>query len=166
MLADGVDSVGPTTWADLGCGDGTFTCALAELTAPGSVIHAVDLDRAVLRRIPSSQQNVRIIVHQRDFVREPLPLADLDGILMANSLHFVRDQAACVRRVEAHMKPRRRFLIVEYDTDLANRWVPYPVSQTALAALFESLGYASFRILASRPSLHRRAPLYAASIGS
>jgi hypothetical protein len=30
MLADsGVEALGPTTWADLGCGDGTFTLALA-----------------------------------------------------------------------------------------------------------------------------------------
>src|SRR4029453_14715020 len=30
MLADsGVDALGPTIWADLGCGDGTFTLALA-----------------------------------------------------------------------------------------------------------------------------------------
>jgi len=31
-----------TTWADLGCGDGTFTRALATLLPPGGVIHAMD----------------------------------------------------------------------------------------------------------------------------
>ena len=49
MLAgSGVDMLGPTVWADLGCGEGTFTLALAEVVAPGSVIHAIDLDRSGL----------------------------------------------------------------------------------------------------------------------
>jgi hypothetical protein len=42
MLADsGVGALVPTIWADLGCGDGTFTLALADLLAPGSMIHAM-----------------------------------------------------------------------------------------------------------------------------
>src|SRR5262245_29380664 len=90
MLADsGVDALGPTTWADLGCGDGTFTRALAELLAAGSTIHAMDLDGSALRRIPSMQNRVRIATHRGDFTNQPWPFADLDGILMANSLHYV-----------------------------------------------------------------------------
>ena len=35
MLADGrVEALGPTIWADLGCGAGTFTLALADLLVP------------------------------------------------------------------------------------------------------------------------------------
>jgi hypothetical protein len=53
MLADsGVDALGPTIWADLGCGNATFTFALAEVLASGSVIHAMDLDDSGLRRVP------------------------------------------------------------------------------------------------------------------
>jgi hypothetical protein len=33
----------PTHWADLGSGSGTFTLALADLLAPGSLIEAIDL---------------------------------------------------------------------------------------------------------------------------
>ena len=32
----------PQVWADLGCGDGLFTRALATLLPEGSIIHAVD----------------------------------------------------------------------------------------------------------------------------
>jgi trans-aconitate methyltransferase len=42
----------PQIWADLGCGDGTFTTALASLLAPDSVIHAVDKNRRALRQLP------------------------------------------------------------------------------------------------------------------
>jgi SAM-dependent methyltransferase len=165
MLADsGVDALGPTIWADLGCGNGTFTLALAEVLASGSVIHAVDLDGSGLRRIPSAHKRVRITTHRADFMRQPWSFADLDGILMANSLHYVKNQAAFIRECESHMKPRRRFLIVEYDTSEPSRWVPYPVGQTRLTSLFERAGYLSVRVLRSRPSIYRRAPLYAAVI--
>lgn len=165
MLADGgIDGLGPTTWADLGCGDGTFTLALADILASGSTIHAMDLDASALRRIPEARKGVRIVTHRGDFTDVVWPFADLDGILMANSLHYVRDQAAFIRDCARHLKPSHRFLIVEYDTTAANPWVPYPVSQIRLRDLFEHAGYRSIRVLRSRPSVFRRAPLYAAAV--
>jgi SAM-dependent methyltransferase len=167
MLADsGVDALGPTMWADLGCGDGTFTVALADVLAPGSVIHAMDLDGAGLRRIPSAHKRVRITTHRGDFMNQPWPFAGLDGILMANSLHYVENQAAFIRECESRLKPPRRFLIVEYDTSEASRWVPYPVGQIRLTSLFTRAGYLSVRVLRSRQSIYRRAPLYSAVIDS
>jgi ubiquinone/menaquinone biosynthesis C-methylase UbiE len=165
MLAtSGVEALGPTTWADLGCGDGTFTLALAAVLASGSLIHAMDRDASALRRLPSAYRRVRITTHRGDFMQQPWPFADLDGILMANALHYVENQGAFIRECEPHMR-QRRFLIVEYDTSDDSRWVPYPVSQTRLTTLFERAGYARVRVLCSRPSIYRRAPLYAAAIG-
>jgi SAM-dependent methyltransferase len=167
LLADsGAGALGPTTWADLGCGDGTFTLALADLLSSGSIIHAMDRDASALRRIPSAHNGVRIVTHRGDFTSETWPFGDgdLDGILMANSLHYVDDQASFVRGCARHLKPPHRFLIVEYDTTAANPWVPYPVSQIRLRDLFERAGYSSIRVLRSRPSVFRRAPLYAAAI--
>jgi hypothetical protein len=106
---------------------------------------------------------VRITTHCGDFTNESWPFADLDGILMANSLHYVADQAAFIRACEPRMTSRRRFLIVEYDTSEASRWLPYPVSQVRLTGLFERAGY-SITVLRSRPSVYRRASLYAAVI--
>jgi len=167
MLADsGLASLGPTTWADLGCGDGTFTRALARVLASGSIIHAIDVDAVALRTIPSEHGGVRIITHRGDFVKQPWPFADLDGVLMANSLHYVENQAAFIQGCESRMKPRRRFLIVEYDTNQASRWVPYPLGQATLTALFTRAGYSSVAVLGSRSSIYRRAPLYAALIES
>src|SRR5262245_35575943 len=118
MLADGgVDAAAPATWADLGCGDGLFTRALAELLPSGSTIHAMDVDAAALRAIPSAYDGVRIATHRGDFTDQPWPFADLDGILLANSLHYVEQPGAFIRACESQMKPRRRFLIVEYDTN-------------------------------------------------
>ena len=166
MLAEsGVEALGPTIWADLGCGDGTFTRALADMLTPGSLVHAIDLDGSALRRIPSAHKGVRISTHCADFMKQPWPFAGLDGILMANSLHYVENQAGFIRDCESHMKLPRRFLLVEYDVNEANRWVPYPISRTRLTALFEQAGYSSVRVLRSRPSLYRRASLYSVAVG-
>jgi SAM-dependent methyltransferase len=165
MLAEsGVRALGPTTWADLGCGNGTFTLALADLLAPGSTIHAMDRDGVALRKIPSVRNSVRITTHRGDFTNQMWPFTNLDGILLANSLHYVEDQATFIRACEPRMRSSRRFLIVEYDTDESSRWVPYPVSQGRLTALFTDAGYSSIRLLRSRPSVYRRAALYAALV--
>ena len=165
MLADGdVGALGPTTWADLGCGAGTFTLALAELLAAGSLIHAMDRDARALRRIPALRHEVAITTQAGDFITTPWPFTGLDGILMANALHFVGDQAAFVRGCQPRVRPTHRFLIVEYDTDVSNPWVPYPVSRVRLADLFASAGYSSVRVLHTRPSVYQRAPLYSALI--
>ena len=151
------------TWADLGCGEGTFTLALASLLPRGSVIHAMDHDWPALQRIPPSSAGTSVVTHAGDFTRFPLPFEHLDGVLMANSLHYVADPHAFLHACESVLA-RRRFLVVEYDTERANRWVPYPVGKAALARLFGIAGYGRIEMLGSRPSVYNRAPLYAALI--
>jgi SAM-dependent methyltransferase len=162
LSASGVDTLGPTTWADLGCGTGTFTLALADLLSPGSTIHAMDRDGSALRSMPPEHQGVSITTHRGDFTNDTWPFADLDGILMANSLHYVDNQTPFIRHCERRMTMPRRFLIVEYDTDESSRWVPHPVSRKKFTSLFTDAGYSSIRMLRSRPSVYRRAALYAA----
>ncbi len=154
----------PCIWADLGCGDGTFTRALATLLPAGSVIHAVDQNARALRQIPGEHAGVSIVTHLADFSTPPWPFDALAGVLLANSLHYVRDQAAFVRACEPAMRHPRRFLIVEYDTDRANRWVPYPLSRTALEKLFADAGYSSMAFLGSQASRYQRAELYGALV--
>jgi SAM-dependent methyltransferase len=167
MIAGGVDAESPGVWADLGCGDGTFTKALAELLAAGSVVHAVDVDAAALRKIPAERNGTRIVRHHANFMQRPWPFEKrLDGILMANSLHYVRehDAEAFIRECDTHLKGDGRFVIVEYDFERPNRWVPYPVSRRRLTALFTAAGYASPVWLGSRPSVYQRGEIYGASI--
>ena len=86
-------------WADIGCGDGVFTQLLLEWLTPGSTVIAVDRDQGALRRLErevSKGEHNTVQTLQADFThRLPLPGAKpLDGILLANSLHFVTKQAA------------------------------------------------------------------------
>jgi len=152
------------TWADLGCGEGTFTLALASLLPVGSVIHAMDRDRSALRRIPAAHADASIVAHVGDFTVMPWPFAALDGVLLANSLHYVADQAAFIRACAPAMKARHRFLVVEYDTDAANPWVPYPLSRATLTRRVATAGYSSITWLGATRSRYRRASIYAALV--
>jgi hypothetical protein len=81
---------------------------------------------------------------------------------MANSLHFVESQREFLRRCESSLAVPGRLLIVEYDTDIANPWVPYPVSLALLTRLARDAGFQRLQKLGSRPSRYHRAALYAA----
>lgn len=138
-------------WADLGCGSGTFTRALADRLGEGSSIYAVDTDPKALRAIPVSHAAVQIIPHQADFVKGPL-LAQLDGILMANSLHFVADPTSFLLRLRQQLKPSGKLILIEYDTDRANPWVPYPRSAESWRELLLEVGFANVSEIARRAS--------------
>ena len=161
LIADAGFDATPSVWADLGSGEGTFTRALASLLAPGSVVHAIDTNSSALAGLRASSSPVRIVAHALDFVTAPWPVDVVDGILMANSLHYVRDQRGFLDLCVSRLAPGGRFLIVEYDTDVASPWVPFPVPRAGLRRLFESVGF-SVRFLGSRRSMFRRAELYAA----
>lgn len=142
----------PTTWADLGCGRGVFTYALARLLAPGSTIYAIDQSPQSLR--PTGGNNVAIHFQQADFEADPLPLEALDGILMANALHYVADKPALLEKLQRVRTPTAPFLIVEYDTMQANPWVPYPIDEAHLRRLFIDSGYRRVEKMGERPSVY------------
>jgi hypothetical protein len=139
-----------------------FTRALAELLPAGSVIHAVDRDAYALSRVPVSHGGVDISKHVGDFARGEPQLDALDGVLMANSLHYVQNQRAVLHTWRARMPLHARFLLVEYDAAAPSRWVPYPVSRARLPDLFPSGEHWSVTVLGTRPSVYQRAALYAA----
>jgi len=153
----------PARWADLGCGTGLFTEAIARLLPPMSTIYAVDTDRAALEQVPAVTERF-VEKANLDFSRDAWPFTDIDGILMANSLHYVRDKRAFLEKATGHLSVRGRFLIVEYDTTVANPWVPYPLPFTELIRLFAAAGYPAARRLAEQPSRFRNGNLYAALI--
>ncbi|MBS1662544.1 MAG: class I SAM-dependent methyltransferase [Bacteroidetes bacterium] len=124
----------PQRWADLGCGDGLFTEALARFLPAGSSLYGVDL-RPTLHS--ANVGEVNLIPVKTDFINVPLPLDDLDGVLMANSFHYVKEKQAFLHKLKsAVLKPGAPLVIVEYDTDKpVQTWVPYPVSFNTLKTL-------------------------------
>jgi trans-aconitate methyltransferase len=149
----------PQTWADLGAGKGLFSEALFSILQPGSTIHAVDLHKQ-----PNWQHHPSIIFHQANFVTDKLPIPTLDGILMANSLHYVQEQVACIKQLKTHLRNGAGFILIEYDTDRANQWVPFPVSFTRAQSIFGEAGFSKIKKIGERQSIYRRDSIYAALI--
>lgn len=154
LLREGIPA-GGGVWADIGSGRGAFTLALAELLGPGGVIYSVDRDRGSLQQQERLMQArfPEVTVHYRvaDFTR-PLDLPPLDGLVMANALHFVRRKEGVVERLRGLLRQGGTFLLVEYNTDRGNIWVPHPLSFTSWGALAERCGLRETRLLAYRPS--------------
>jgi SAM-dependent methyltransferase len=154
LLQKGITTPGGI-WADFGSGNGAFTLALADLVGPGSVIYSVDRDGRALRQ--QSQEMAhrfpRVTLHTReaDFTR-PLGLPLLDGIVMANALHFVREKRPVVQLLRSYLKQDGRFLLVEYDTDRGNPWVPHPLSYPTWEKLAHECGFQKTELLATVPS--------------
>ena len=116
----------PQLWADLGCGRGTFTRALASLLPAGSTIYAVDREK---QQLPKQISGVEIVFSQADFEQDDFPFHDLDGMLIANALHYSKDAETLLQRLMGlQRKAQEQFMIIEYDSNNANRWVPYPLS--------------------------------------
>ncbi len=157
---DAIDAPGKKVWADLGCGNGTFTLALAALQAPHSLIYAMDSSEHALQAIPSQYNNLVIKKQTGDFVTNELPFENLDGILMANSLHYVKDKISLLPKIKPFLNNDGRFLIVEYDTERPNRWVPYPISFLLLHDLFSSAGYKNVKKIRERRSIYNNNNLY------
>lgn len=154
LIRDGIPATGGV-WADLGSGSGAFTLALADLLGPGATIYSVDLDAQALRqqaaamrdRFPASQLHYLTA----DFTR-PQPLPSLDGVIMANSLHFVRKKDPVLALVYGYLKPGGHLILVEYNADHGNMWVPHPVSFPTWVALAQDAGFTQTRLLATIPS--------------
>jgi ubiquinone/menaquinone biosynthesis C-methylase UbiE len=139
----------PQSWCDLGCGSGTFTIALAQLLASGSTIHAVDLDQEALEAIPDQYRGVAIRKVLGDLRTSSLRLPSVNGILLANSLHFIQDQHLFLRRL---LSVTDCFLIVEYERSKPSPWRPYPVGFERLIQLFGQTGVTRVEKLATRRS--------------
>jgi ubiquinone/menaquinone biosynthesis C-methylase UbiE len=155
LLLPGIVKGAVGTWADLGCGDGIFTTALARLLGPDSEIYAVDTSQAALRSLVGNlgRDVPDAIIHtvQADFTRS-LDLPPLDGVLMANSLHFVASKQNVLTGIIGGLKPGGHLVVVEYNTRQGNRWVPFPLDDGGFLALAQRLGLCRVRLLTKIPS--------------
>jgi ubiquinone/menaquinone biosynthesis C-methylase UbiE len=154
-------STSPQHWVDLGAGTGLFTKALSKLLPAESLIYAIDKDSDSLKSVMSESPSVKVITLDTDFILHDLTLKNLDGILMANALHFVQDKNAFLSKMRSCLKMNGKFLVVEYDMDSANPWVPYPVSRESLQTLAVNQKLrASY--LEQTPSRFNRSNIYSA----
>lgn len=160
LLAKAPFGTRPQRWMDLGCGDGVFTRALAELLPAGSSIEAWDTNAVALGSIPESHDQV--VIHKRafDLLHTEFP-KNMDGIMLANVLHYVADPIPILKKISRALVPEGLLVVAEYDTDIpVATWVPYPISQKRLASLLMSAGSGAPMFLGRRASAYGGGDLY------
>ncbi len=142
-------------WADLGSGDGAFTLALRDLAGKDATIYSIDKDQ---HRLETQQKQFKklfpktsIIYIQQDFTID-LHLPMLDGILMANSLHYIEEKDQFIENIKNFLKPNGKLLIVEYNIDDGNTWVPHPLSYSSFASYISKMGFSDVELLEKIPS--------------
>ena len=142
-------------WADVGCGDGVYTYLLHTLLQAGSTIYAVDKNQRALqalkRNMAASYPEALIYPVLADFTR-PLALPPLDGLVLANSLHFVRRKQSVLTQLAALLRPGGWLIVIEYNTSRGNYAVPHPIDETQFLTLARQVGLRQARIVAKAPS--------------
>jgi ubiquinone/menaquinone biosynthesis C-methylase UbiE len=143
-------------YADFGAGSGAFTLALRELIGLDAVIYAVDKNQSSLRELENSHRarfnsTLNLILLPKDF-SHALDIPPLDGIVMANSLHFFKDKQKIFQHVREFLKPSGVLLTVEYNVDKGNMWVPHPLTFETYSRLIPRAGFTEPRLLAKTPS--------------
>jgi SAM-dependent methyltransferase len=148
--------------ADLGCGTGQTTAALAPFI--GRVI-AVDESSAMLsaaRRRLAERENVEL----RSGRLEDLPVEDgeLDAAMLSLVLHFVVDPAAVLAEAARALRPGGRLLVVdmvphereEYRATMGHLWLGFEPAQ--LTSWLEDAGFADVRVVPLPPDPQAKGP--------
>ena len=153
-------TLNPGVWADVGAGSGIFTQALDQvLPLPSHILafdqYTQDLDRIQLHRV--TMESVEADYHN------PPPLPELQGILMANSLHYSTTQEDVLKHWVSHLAPDGQVLFIEYDT-LTPRppWVPYPISFARFRKMAPAVGLQTPTLVNTRRSRYGQQALYLA----
>ena len=85
----------------LGCGSGIFTSALASLLGAVGKIYALDKEVQGLEIEVAGK--IKIDFFKLDFINDPLPFSNVDGILMANSFSAqLKDKPAFIEKIKKH----------------------------------------------------------------
>ena len=154
LIRRGVEGAG-LSWLELGAGEGAFTLALADVLGPSGRVLATDRDRgalataaaAVATHFPATTLTTEVL----DFTVRT-PGGPFDGVLAANALHFVRDRRATLEAIRRSLGPGGRLVVVEYDADRGNPWVPHPFSFDAWRREATAAGYEEPRLIGRVPS--------------
>ncbi|MCU0498878.1 MAG: class I SAM-dependent methyltransferase [Anaerolineae bacterium] len=148
-----------TVWADLGAGEGHFTQALRTILGPAATIYAVDRDARAL-----DAQTTASVTLCTDFT-QPLPLPPLDGILIANALHFVRDQVSVLRDLRRYLSDDGRLILVEYDVHVPRAYLPYPITTERFMEITLAAGYHHPTVISTRRSPFTGVVMYGGMAG-
>lgn len=155
LLSKAIPQDSGGVWADLGSGEGAFTLALADLIGEEGKIYSVDKDK--LKIVTQSLIfETKFPNHEVHFLNvdmtQNLSLPLLDGIVMANVLHFFKNPEIVLKKLRVYLKKDGKLIIIEYNSDQANIWVPYPIPFNKLEDILKKAGFTKAEKLDAEPS--------------
>ena len=157
LIQDGIPK-DSSAWGDFGSGRGAFTLALADILSHKAQIFSVDQDRWALRQqkqeINGRFPHTNISYFRNSYTKPIKNLPPLDGIIMANTLHFHQgaSRIQLLQLIKGYLKVNGRLIVVEYDTNRGNRWVPHPMTFQNWQTIATSAGFSKTSLLATHPS--------------
>jgi predicted RNA methylase len=151
------------SWADIGAGTGIFTLIIMELLEQGKV-YAVDKSPHALWSLKPSP-GVELEIIEADF-NDPMDLPEeLDGIIMANALHFAENHLEVIKNVTSYLQTDGAFILVEYETDNPRPpWVPFPLKFNTFKSLCIRAGMNEPVLLGSMESAYGYEYIYVARL--
>ena len=103
--------------ADVGCGTGYFTFRLARAVGPAGSVLAVDANADLLAYLDGRLKeagfaNARTLLVPKDDPK--LPPGSLDTVLIVDTLHYVQDRAAWLKKVRSGLAPGGRIVVIDF----------------------------------------------------
>jgi ubiquinone/menaquinone biosynthesis C-methylase UbiE len=117
--------------ADVGAGSGYFTLRLARAVGPAGSVLAVDANADLLEYLggrlkEAGLANVRTLVVPKEDPK--LPTGSLDTVLIVDTLHYVKDRAAWLKKVRSGLAPGGRVAVIDFvpKSEEERPWGPPP----------------------------------------
>jgi predicted methyltransferase len=115
-VMDALDARAGSHVADVGCGHGYFVMHLARRVGADGIVYGVDVDGESLEKVRHNAEeaklsNVRTIRSREDDPQ--LPAGELDGVLIVNAYHEMKQYDAMLRAILVALKPHGRLVIID-----------------------------------------------------
>ena len=157
LLKSGISSTSGI-WADIGAGTGVFTTALRDILTEGC-IYAVDKSPHMLWRL-SGFDAVKLVIEDGDFNKK-MNLPVLDGVIMANALHYSNQHIQTLQNVLQHLKKGGRFILIEYQLEHSTTpWIPFPITFEKFKKLAQQVGLSEPIEIGKVPSQYGHEHIY------
>jgi len=138
--------------ADVGAGAGFFSFRLSERVGPTGKVIAQDIDADVLAELREAARregfsNIETIVGSTDDPR--LPEAALDGVLIVNAYHEMREYEAMLAGIKRALRPGGRLVVVDMppaDESMSRRG-QMQQHDIAIGLVVDDLGAAGFEVI-------------------
>jgi ubiquinone/menaquinone biosynthesis C-methylase UbiE len=132
-------------WIDAGCGNGTYSFPLSTLV---SEVIALDKNKNNISYLESKiTSKINIKTQHFDFSKPSWNSTLVDGILFGFSLHYDPEHRIALEHAYQQLKPGGKLVVIEYSSEKAVPWVPYPLPKEKLIKMLKSLSFFTINVI-------------------